>query len=214
MRSCPTSVTWPRDSASPAPPSGRRWNSSSWKAGCSAGAASARPSPRRVAVSRSTPTGHLARRAGDAWQPVDAVAADSARRGRRPSWAPAGTTGPPVRRSRITTASRSPPNCCTSRGGGARLTARMRRPPRAPPDAVLRELQALDLAGRESAVELGSARATTPSSWTGCPGAPSWSSPRATSRRTASPRSPWTYRADTCRLTFGETGDVQIHEDA
>ncbi|MEU2774749.1 GntR family transcriptional regulator [Streptomyces sp. NPDC007162] len=78
--------------------------------------------------------------------------------------------------------------------------------------AVLRELQHLELDGRDSAVELGSARADDAKELDRLPGAPVLV---VTTRFLAAGRtaalSVATYRADTCRLTFGDSGGVEIH---
>ncbi|MGP3948035.1 GntR family transcriptional regulator [Streptomyces sp. 7N604] len=77
--------------------------------------------------------------------------------------------------------------------------------------AVLRELQRLELEGQDRAVELGSARADDARQLDRLPGAPVLV---LTTRYFAQGRTVAvavaTYRADTCRLTFGETGSVQI----
>jgi DNA-binding GntR family transcriptional regulator len=79
--------------------------------------------------------------------------------------------------------------------------------------AVLRELQRLELEGQESAVELGSARADDAKELDRLPGAPVLV---VTTRFLADGRiaalSVATYRADTCRLTFGDSGGVEIHQ--
>ncbi|MDL2078099.1 GntR family transcriptional regulator [Streptomyces sp. GXMU-J15] len=80
--------------------------------------------------------------------------------------------------------------------------------------AVLRELQRLELEGQERAVELGSARADDAKMLDRLPGAPVLVVTTryfADGGRTAAV-SVATYRADTCRLTFGDTGGVEIHE--
>ncbi|MZE69872.1 UTRA domain-containing protein, partial [Streptomyces sp. SID5789] len=78
--------------------------------------------------------------------------------------------------------------------------------------AVLRELQRGDLERRESAVELGSAGADDAKELDRLPGAPVLV---VTTRYLAGGRtaalSVATYRADTCRLTFADSGDVEIH---
>ncbi|MFC8307459.1 GntR family transcriptional regulator [Streptomyces olivaceus] len=78
--------------------------------------------------------------------------------------------------------------------------------------AVLRELQHATLERRESAVELGSAGADDAKEFDRLPGAPVLV---VTTRYLAEGRtaalSVATYRADTCRLTFGDSGDVEIH---
>ncbi|MER5796430.1 GntR family transcriptional regulator [Streptomyces sp. NPDC001980] len=78
--------------------------------------------------------------------------------------------------------------------------------------AVLRELQRLELEGQDRAVELGSARADDAKELDRLPGAPVLV---VTTRFLAVGRtaalSVATYRADTCRLTFGDSGGVEIH---
>nr|WP_202554904.1 GntR family transcriptional regulator [Streptomyces sp. SID4950] len=80
--------------------------------------------------------------------------------------------------------------------------------------AVLRELQRLELESQDSAVELGSARADDAKELDRLPGAPVLV---VTTRFLADGRtaalSVATYRADTCRLTFGDAGGVEIHQD-
>ncbi|MFV0131023.1 GntR family transcriptional regulator [Streptomyces sp. HMX112] len=77
--------------------------------------------------------------------------------------------------------------------------------------SVLRELQRLALEGQDRAVELGSARADDAKELDRLPGAPVL---LVTTRYFAGGRtaavSVATYRADTCRLTFGDAGDLQI----
>ncbi|MET9257643.1 GntR family transcriptional regulator [Streptomyces sp. NPDC048182] len=77
--------------------------------------------------------------------------------------------------------------------------------------AVLRELQRAEQGRQESAVELGSAGAEDAKELDRLPGAPVLV---VTTRYLAGGRtaalSVATYRADTCRLTFGESGDVRI----
>ncbi|KFF95353.1 GntR family transcriptional regulator [Streptomyces europaeiscabiei] len=78
--------------------------------------------------------------------------------------------------------------------------------------AVLRELQRLELEGQDRSVELGSARADDAKELDRLPGAPVLV---VTTRFHAEGRtaavSMATYRADTCRLTFGDSGGVEIH---
>ncbi|MFF8831569.1 GntR family transcriptional regulator [Streptomyces sp. NPDC015131] len=77
--------------------------------------------------------------------------------------------------------------------------------------SVLRELQRLTLDGQDRAVELGSARADDAKELDRLPGAPVL---LVTTRYLAGGRtaavSVATYRADTCRLTFGDAGDFGI----
>ncbi|MEV7288478.1 GntR family transcriptional regulator [Streptomyces sp. NPDC093252] len=79
--------------------------------------------------------------------------------------------------------------------------------------AVVRELHRLELEGSESAVELGSANAGDAKELDRLPGAPVLV---VTTRYLADGRtaavSVATYRADTCRLTFGDSGSVEIHQ--
>ncbi|MFF3324852.1 GntR family transcriptional regulator [Streptomyces sp. NPDC002889] len=80
---------------------------------------------------------------------------------------------------------------------------------------VLRELQHLDLEGQDRAVELGSARADDARELDRLPGAPVLvvTTRYFSAGRTAAV-SVATYRADTCRLTFGDSGDLEIsHHD-
>ncbi|WP_037856569.1 GntR family transcriptional regulator [Streptomyces sp. NRRL S-340] len=78
--------------------------------------------------------------------------------------------------------------------------------------AVLRELQRLDLEGQERAVELGSARADDAKELDRLPGAPVLVvTTRFVAAGGTAALSVATYRADTCRLTFGDSGRVEIH---
>ena len=83
--------------------------------------------------------------------------------------------------------------------------------PAAHAHAVLRELHRLELAGEDRSVELGSARAEDAKQLERLPGAPVL---LVTTRYFAAGRvaaaSVATYRADTCRLTFGDAGTMQI----
>ncbi|MGW0820594.1 GntR family transcriptional regulator [Streptomyces sp. NPDC002845] len=151
--------------------------------------------------------------AGDAWQPADCTAAV-------PPTAVAGlleTAGGEqvhkVRRSRVShgqpvaaellyvPAASVPALSAIDTPSG---TARAR--------AVLRELQRLELDGQDRAVELGSASAEDAKELDRLPGAPVLV---VTTRFFAEGRtaavSVATYRADTCRLTFGDSGGVEIH---
>ncbi|GAA1932131.1 GntR family transcriptional regulator [Streptantibioticus ferralitis] len=77
--------------------------------------------------------------------------------------------------------------------------------------AVLRELHRLELEGEDRSVELGSARAEDAKQLERLPGAPVL---LVTTRYFAAGRvaaaAVATYRADTCRLTFGDTGAMEI----
>ncbi|MFE9257446.1 GntR family transcriptional regulator [Streptomyces sp. NPDC006879] len=77
--------------------------------------------------------------------------------------------------------------------------------------AVLRELQRLVLQGKDRSVELGSARADDAKELDRLPGAPVLVvTTRYFSAGAVAAVSVATYRADTCRLTFTESGDVEI----
>ncbi|MET7765154.1 GntR family transcriptional regulator [Streptomyces sp. NPDC005355] len=77
--------------------------------------------------------------------------------------------------------------------------------------AVLRELSRLELEGREQSVELGSARAEDAKELDRLPGAPVLvvTTRYAASGRTAAVAVA-TYRADTCRLTFGDPAGEEL----
>ncbi|WP_175409440.1 GntR family transcriptional regulator [Streptomyces sp. TRM64462] len=76
---------------------------------------------------------------------------------------------------------------------------------------VLRELALLPLDGQDRAVELGSARADDAKELDRLPGAPVLVvTTRYLSEGRTAAVSVATYRADTCRLTFGDVGDLQI----
>jgi DNA-binding GntR family transcriptional regulator len=78
--------------------------------------------------------------------------------------------------------------------------------------AVLRELQRLELERQENAVELGSAGADEARELDRLPGAPVLVvTTRYIARGRTAALSVATYRADTCRLTFGDSGGVEIH---
>ncbi len=81
--------------------------------------------------------------------------------------------------------------------------------------ALLRELQRLALEGQDRSVELGSARADDAKELDRLPGAPVLvvTTRYFTTAGTAAV-SLATYRADTCRLTFGDSGDVEIAHEA
>ncbi|MFE0205551.1 GntR family transcriptional regulator [Streptomyces sp. NPDC058985] len=169
--------------------------------------------PPRVGVAVGTAQHAWPGTADDAWEPVDcapaappAAVADALGTGREE---PVHT----VRRSRVThgqpvaaellyvpSASVPELTAIESPSGAARARA------------VLRELQRGDLERRESAVELGSAGADDAKELDRLPGAPVLV---VTTRYLAGGRtaalSVATYRADTCRLTFGDSGDVEIH---
>lgn len=167
--------------------------------------------PPRVAV--ATEEGTWPGAAGDAWQPADCAPAAPPADVARMLDLPADTTVHMVRRTRVShgqpvaaellyvpAASVPELSAIDAPSGPARARA------------VLRELQRLDLEGQDRAVELGSARADDAKALDRLPGAPVLV---VTTRFLAGGRtaavSVATYRADTCRLTFGDTGGVEIH---
>ncbi|MCX4910640.1 GntR family transcriptional regulator [Streptomyces sp. NBC_00878] len=80
--------------------------------------------------------------------------------------------------------------------------------------AVLRELQRLGLESQDRSVELGSARADDAKELDRLPGAPVLVvTTRFFAEGVAAAVSVATYRADTCRLTFGDSGGLEIHHD-
>ncbi|MGW1590111.1 GntR family transcriptional regulator [Streptomyces sp. NPDC002386] len=152
--------------------------------------------------------------ADDAWQPVDCVRSAPPAAVAAALETAAGEPVHVVRRSRMS-------------GGQRVATELLHVPDAAVPDltaidaagaararAVLRELQRLELEGQDRAVELGSARADDAKDLDRLPGAPVLV---VTTRFFAEGRtaalSVATYRADTCRLTFGDSPDVEIHHD-
>ncbi|WP_128976181.1 GntR family transcriptional regulator [Streptomyces roseicoloratus] len=77
--------------------------------------------------------------------------------------------------------------------------------------AVLRALRQLDLDGQDRAVELGSARADDARELDRLPGSPVLVvTTRYLSGGGTAAVSVATYRADTCRLTFGDSGDLAM----
>lgn len=80
--------------------------------------------------------------------------------------------------------------------------------------SVLRELHRLDLDGQDRSVELGSARADDAKELDRLPGAPVLVvTTRYLAAAGTAAVSVATYRADTCRLTFGDSGALEISHD-
>lgn len=80
--------------------------------------------------------------------------------------------------------------------------------------SVLRELHRLDLDGQDRSVELGSARADDAKELDRLPGAPVLVvTTRYLAEAGTAAVSVATYRADTCRLTFGDSGALEISHD-
>ncbi|MBJ6637743.1 GntR family transcriptional regulator [Streptomyces sp. DHE7-1] len=170
--------------------------------------------PPRVGVAVGSPQHSWPGSADDAWQPVDCVRSAPPAAVAAALETAAGEPVHVVRRSRMS-------------GGQRVATELLHVPDAAVPDltaidaagaararAVLRELQRLELEGQDRAVELGSARADDAKDLDRLPGAPVLV---VTTRFFAEGRtaalSVATYRADTCRLTFGDSPDVEIHHD-
>ncbi|GGY31428.1 GntR family transcriptional regulator [Streptomyces djakartensis] len=79
--------------------------------------------------------------------------------------------------------------------------------------AVLRDLRRLELERQENAVELGSAGTADAKELDRLPGAPVLVvTTRFVAAGGTAALSVATYRADTCRLTFGDSGGVEIHD--
>ncbi|MGP8297011.1 GntR family transcriptional regulator [Streptomyces inhibens] len=150
---------------------------------------------------------------GDDWQPVDAVESETvpAAVARLLETAP-GDRAHIVRRSRVTHGQPVaaellyvPSDVVPGLAGAASLSA----PGRA--RAVLKELQTLELEGQDRTVELGSARAEDAKQLDRLPGAPVLVvTTRYVSGGRTSAVAVSTYRADTCRLTFGESEAVSL----
>lgn len=169
--------------------------------------------PPRVGVAVGTEEQAWPGAAGDAWQPVDCVeaappaaVAEALETGRDE---PVHTVrrsrmshGQPVAAELLYIPASSVPDLTAIDAPSGPARAR----------AVLRELQRLDLEGQDRAVELGSARADDAKELDRLPGAPVLV---VTTRFLAGGRtaalSVATYRADTCRLTFRDSGGVEIH---
>ncbi|WP_306317611.1 MULTISPECIES: GntR family transcriptional regulator [unclassified Streptomyces] len=111
------------------------------------------------------------------------------------------SNGQPVAAELLYVPSAAAPDLPTTDTGAARARA------------VLRELQSLGLDGEDRAVELGSARADDAKELDRLPGAPVLVvTTRYFTHGTPAAVSVATYRADTCRLTFGDTASVEIHD--
>ncbi|OAR27252.1 GntR family transcriptional regulator [Streptomyces sp. ERV7] len=171
--------------------------------------------PPRVGVSVGTEQHDWPGTAGDAWQAVDcAVATPPLAAARLLDAEPLAevhtvrrirtTHGQPVAAELLYVPASSVPDLTAIDAPSGPARAR----------SVLRELQRLDLEGQDRAVELGSARADDAKELDRLPGAPVLVvTTRYFSRGRTVAVSVATYRADTCRLTFGDSGDVQISHD-
>ncbi|MGW1540627.1 GntR family transcriptional regulator [Streptomyces sp. NPDC002309] len=170
--------------------------------------------PPRVGVAVGTEQHDWPGGSGDAWQAVDcvvavppAVVADALETGRDEPVhivrRTRTTHGQPVAAELLYIAESSVPDLSAIDAPAGPARAR----------AVLRELQRLELEGQDRAVELGSARADDAKELDRLPGAPVLVvTTRFHSAARIAAVSVATYRADTCRLTFGDSGGVEIHE--
>lgn len=169
--------------------------------------------PPRMGVAVGSAQGTWPGAVGDAWQPADCVPAVPPAEVARMLEADPEEQVHVVRRTRVShgqpvaaellyvpTSSVSELSAIDTPSGPARARA------------VLRELHRLGLEGQDRAVELGSARADDAKALDRLPGAPVLV---VTTRFLAEGRtaavSVATYRADTCRLTFGDAVGVEIH---
>ncbi|RDG35370.1 GntR family transcriptional regulator [Streptomyces corynorhini] len=170
--------------------------------------------PPRLGVDVSTPTHVWPGADQDAWQPRDCVLAPAPAPVARLLETAADEAVHTVRRVRVThgqsvaaeliyVPSASVPELSAIDAPSGPARAR----------SVLRELRRPALDGQDRAVELGSARADDAKELDRLPGAPVLV---VTTRYAVAGRiaavSVATYRADTCRLTFGESGDLEISD--
>ncbi|MEV8533343.1 GntR family transcriptional regulator [Streptomyces sp. NPDC051211] len=168
--------------------------------------------PPRVGVAVGSARHSWPGEGGDGWQPVDATEGLPTAAVAKLLGAPADRPVHTVRRTRVTQGqvvaaellyvpAASVPGLSGIDAPSGPARAR----------AVLRELQRLVLEGQDRAVELGSARADDAKELDRLPGAPVL---LVTTRYMAAAGtaavSVATYRADTCRLTFGDEGGVEI----
>ncbi|MFE3736931.1 GntR family transcriptional regulator [Streptomyces sp. NPDC059096] len=171
--------------------------------------------PPRVGVDVSTPPHTWPGADEDAWQPLDCATATAPAAVARLLETAEGEQIHTVRRIRVThgqsvaaelihVPASSVPDLSAIEAPSGPARAR----------AVLRELQRLGLDTQERAVELGSARADDAKELDRLPGAPVLV---VTTRYVVAGRvaavSVATYRADTCRLTFGASGDLEISDE-
>ncbi|GGV56121.1 GntR family transcriptional regulator [Streptomyces longisporoflavus] len=169
--------------------------------------------PPRVGVAVGSAQGTWPGEVGDAWQPADCAPAVPPADVARMLETAADEQVHVVRRTRV---SHGQPVAAELLYVPASSVAELSAidAPSGPSRArgVLRELHRLGLEGQDRAVELGSARADDAKALDRLPGAPVLV---VTTRFFAEGRtaavSVATYRADTCRLTFGDAGGVEIH---
>ncbi|MDX2391673.1 MULTISPECIES: GntR family transcriptional regulator [unclassified Streptomyces] len=169
--------------------------------------------PPRVGVAVGSPQHSWPGESADGWEPVDAVEGIPSAAVLKLLGTPADQPVHTVRRTRVTQGQAVAAELlyvpAASVPGLSAIDAPA-GPARA--RAVLRELQRLALDGQDRSVELGSARADDAKELDRLPGAPVLlvTTRYFTAAGTAAV-SVATYRADTCRLTFGDSG-VEITE--
>ncbi|MER5929160.1 GntR family transcriptional regulator [Streptomyces sp. NPDC002054] len=168
--------------------------------------------PPRVGVAVGSARHGWPGESGDGWQPVDATESLPTAAVVKLLGGPADQPVHTVRRTRVTqgqVVAAELLHVPASSVPGLSAIDAPSGPARA--RAVLRELQRLVLEGQDRAVELGSARADDAKELDRLPGAPVLlvTTRYITAAGTAAV-SVATYRADTCRLTFGDSGDVEI----
>ncbi|MYX08617.1 UTRA domain-containing protein [Streptomyces sp. SID8375] len=151
--------------------------------------------------------------AGDDWQPVDSVESDTVPAAvARLLETAAGDRVHIVRRSRVTQGRPLAAELLYVPAAvvpGCQETGVLNGPARA--HAVLQELQSRELEGQDRTVELGSARAEDAKQLDRLPGAPVLVvTTRYVSQGRTTAVAVSTYRADTCRLTFGESDAVAL----
>ncbi|MEU1117839.1 GntR family transcriptional regulator [Streptomyces sp. NPDC005879] len=171
--------------------------------------------PPRMGVAVGSAQGTWPGAAGDAWQPADCAPAAPPADVARMLETVADEQVHVVRRSRVFEGQPVAAELLyVSTSAVAELTGMDEPSGAARARVVLRELARLGLEGQDRAVELGSARADDARALDRLPGAPVLV---VTTRFFAEGRtaavSVATYRADTCRLTFGDAGGVEIRHE-
>lgn len=172
--------------------------------------------PPRVGVAVSTAQQDWTDGAGETWQPVDCTTGSAPAAVSAMLDVAAGETVHRVRRVRV---SHGQPLAAeflyvpASSVPALSAIEAVSGPARA--RSVLRELDRLGLDGQDRSVELGSARADDAKELDRLPGAPVLVvTTRYFAAGGTAAVSVATYRADTCRLTFGDSGALEIsHED-
>ncbi|KIF73350.1 GntR family transcriptional regulator [Streptomyces sp. 150FB] len=171
--------------------------------------------PPRVGVDVSTTQHEWPGTVQDAWQAVDCTTGPAPLAVARMLEAGAGDDVHVVRRIRVTHGQSVAAELLyvpTSSVPGLSAIDAPSGPARA--RGVLRELQHLGLDGQDRAVELGSAGADDAKELDRLPGAPVLVvTTRYVVGGATAAVSMATYRADTCRLTFGDSGDLEISDN-